>query len=45
MFWGEPGADKVLAFRCIHARRRMDSFWKYRLNSRAAENDTLPLAA
>ena len=45
MFWGEPGADKVLAFRCIHASRRMDSFWKYRLNSRAAENDTLPLAA
>jgi hypothetical protein len=45
MFWGEPGADKILAFRCIHASRRMDSFWKHRLNSRAAENDTLPLAA
>jgi hypothetical protein len=45
MFWGEPGADKVLAFRCIHASRRMDSFWKHHLNSRAAENDTLPLAA
>ena len=45
MFWGEPGADKVLAFRCIHASRRMDSFWKHHLNSRAAGNDTLPLAA
>jgi hypothetical protein len=45
MFWSEPGADKVLAFRCIHASRRMDSFWKDRLNSRAAENDSLPLAA
>jgi len=45
MFWGEPGADKVLAFRCIHASRRMDSFWKHHLNSHAAENDTLPLAA
>ncbi len=45
MFWGEPGADKVLAFRCIHASCRIESFWKYHLNSRAAENDTLPLAA
>lgn len=45
MFWGEPGADKVLAFRCIHASRRLDSFWKDRLNSRAAQNDPLPLAA
>ena len=45
MFWGEQGADKVLAFRCIHASRRLDSFWKYRLNLRAAENDILPLAA
>jgi hypothetical protein len=45
MFWGEPGVDKVLAFRCIHASRRMDSFWEYRLNARSAENNTLPLAA
>ncbi len=45
MFWGEPGAEKVLALRCIHASRRLDSFWKHRLNSRAAENDSLPLAA
>jgi len=45
MHWGEAGAEKVLAFRCIHASRNLDLFWKYRLNSRSAENDTLPLAA
>ncbi len=45
MFWGESGADKVLAFRCIHASGRLDSFWKDRLNSRVAENDSLALAA
>lgn len=45
MFWSEPGADKILAFRCIYASRRLDSFWKHRFNSRAAENDPLPLAA
>jgi hypothetical protein len=45
MFWSESGAEKVLALRCIQASRRLDSFWKDRLNSRAAENDLLPLAA
>jgi len=45
MFWGEPGADKVLAFRCIQASGRLNSFWKDRLNSQAAENDALALAA
>lgn len=45
MFWGQPGADKVLALRCIHASRRMDDFWKYRLNSRSTESHSLPLAA
>lgn len=45
MFWSQPGAEKVLAFRCIHASRRLDSFWKHHLNSRAAQNDLLPLAA
>lgn len=25
--------------------RRLDSFWKYRLNQHAAGNDALPLAA
>ena len=45
MFWGEPGAEKVLALRCIHASHRLALFWKHRLNSRVAENDSLPLAA
>jgi hypothetical protein len=45
MFWGEPGAENILAFRCIHASRRLDLFWQERLNARAAENDILPLAA
>ena len=44
MFWGEPGAQNVLALRCIHASRRLGEFWKDRLNRRAAENDTLALA-
>lgn len=39
MFWGESGAEKVLAFRCIHASRRLDSFWKYRLNMRATPSN------
>ncbi len=45
MFWGVPGATNVLAFRCIHASRRITNFWKDRLNQHAARNDTLPLAA
>ena len=45
MFWGAPGAEHILAFRCIHASRRIDDFWKYRLNQHASLNDTLPLAA
>lgn len=45
MFWGEAGAENILAFRCINASRRLEVFWKERLNARAAENDTLPLAA
>jgi hypothetical protein len=45
MFWGEPGAENVLAFRCINASRRLDDFWKDRLNTHAARNDCLPLAA
>ena len=45
MFWSVPGAQNVLAFRCIHASRRIDSFWKHRLNQHAARNDSLPLAA
>jgi hypothetical protein len=45
MFWGEEGAENILAFRCINASRRLDAFWKERLNAHAAENDVLPLAA
>ena len=45
MFWSEGGAEKVLAFRCIHASHNTDDFWKDRLNSRPAVNDPLPLAA
>lgn len=45
MFWGEPGAQNVLALRCIHTSRRLDQFWKERLNALAARNDCLALAA
>jgi hypothetical protein len=45
MFWGEPGAENVLALRCIHSSRRLGEFWKDRLNTYAARNDTLALAA
>ena len=45
MFWGEPGAENILALRCIHTSRRLDAFWKDRLNSHAARNDSLALAA
>lgn len=45
MFWSAQGAENILALRCIHASRRLDSFWKHRLNQHAARNDALPLAA
>lgn len=45
MFWSEPGAENILAFRCIHSSRRLDAFWKHRLNAKTANNDCLPLAA
>ena len=45
MFWGRPGAENILALRSIHASHRLDEFWKERLNSHAARNDTLALAA
>ena len=45
MFWGEPGAENVLALRCIHSSRRLAQFWSARLNSHAARNDSLALAA
>ena len=45
MFWSESGAENILALRCIHSSRRLDEFWKHRLNTKAARNDCLPLAA
>ena len=45
MFWGRPGAENVLALRCIHSSRRLSEFWKDRLNTHAARNDALALAA
>jgi hypothetical protein len=44
MFWGKPGAENVLALRCIHSSRRLDDFWKERLNAHAARNDCLSFA-
>jgi hypothetical protein len=45
MFWSQSGAENILALRCIHTSRRLDEFWKFRLNAHAARNDSLALAA
>jgi hypothetical protein len=45
MFWGEPGVQNILALRCIQSSRRLDHFWKERLNSHVQRNDSLALAA
>ena len=45
MFWSRPGAENVLALRCIHASQRNAEFWKHRLNQRAKRNDALTLSA
>jgi len=45
MFWTRPGAQSVLALRCIRASRQWDTFWQNRANEHAARNDTLALAA
>lgn len=44
MFWSEPGAENILALRCIHQSRRLEEFWKHRLDTHAARNDCLPFA-
>lgn len=31
MFWGKPGAENILALRCINASRRDDAFRTHRL--------------
>jgi hypothetical protein len=45
MFWSEPGAQNILALRCIHSSRRLADFWTNRLNHHAARNDALALSA
>ena len=45
MFWSASGAENILSLRCIHSSRRLDEFWKHRLNAKAARNDALALAA
>ena len=45
MFWSQPGAENVLALRCLHSSHRLDHFWKHRLNQHAAPNDSLALTA
>jgi hypothetical protein len=45
MFWGQPGAENILALRCVQSSNRLDEFWKVRLNAHAARNDCLALAA
>jgi hypothetical protein len=45
MFWGAPGAENILALRCVSASGRLEDFWKVRLNAHAARNDCLALAA
>jgi hypothetical protein len=44
MFWSEPGAENILALRCIHSSQQRDAFWKHRLNQHAKRNDTLALS-
>jgi hypothetical protein len=44
MFWSKPGAENVLALRCIQTSRRQDEFWKQRLNQHAKRNDALALS-
>lgn len=45
MFWSEDGATCVLNFRTLLLSQRFDAFWTDRINTRAAQNDTLSLSA
>lgn len=45
MRWSEPGAENILALRCIHTSRRASEFWKHRLDLHCARNDPLVLTA
>jgi len=31
MHWSKPGAQNILALRCLHNSNRLEDFWKYRL--------------
>lgn len=44
-FWSKSGVEIILALRCLQSSRRLEDFWKFRLNQHAARNDTRPLAA
>jgi len=44
MFWSRPGAENVLALRCLHSSQQLDPFWKHRLNQHAKRNDSLALS-
>ncbi len=45
MRWSKLGAENILALRCIHSSRRLEEFWKHRLDTHASRNDSLHLAA
>jgi len=45
MFWSKGGAENILALRRLHSSRRLDEFWKHRLNQHARRNDALRLSA
>jgi hypothetical protein len=45
MRWSKPGAENILALRCIHSSHRLGEFWKHRLDSHASRSDALNLAA
>ena len=45
MFWSKPGAENILALRCIHSSRNLDAFWQHRLNQHAKQNDSIALSA
>jgi len=38
MFWGVPGAERILALRCINAGQRDSDFWSHRLAKLATQN-------
>jgi len=45
MFWSMPGAENILALRCIHSSHNLTHFWQHRLNEHARRNDSLSLSA